>query len=353
MNDTNVFFMNINEEWDREIASYQFDIYHLSGWINASTVVDEGRPLGIVANYQYKKIFLPIIVRDIDEKYWDAITPYGYGGPVIDSSLTHQEIDIVLQAIKSFLYTKGCVSLFTRLNPIVNEKWNSTIGTSVMHGSTLMSDLSKSEDEHWKETQNQHRRGIKKALNKNIVSKVESFSEKRIENFLKIYRETMNKVGATDYYYFDDNYFYKLADNLFEKLLSVTAYEEDKAIASSIYTVCPESGIMQFYLGGTLNEYRNLQPSKLVTHTAREWGRKNGYKVLHLGGGLGCSADSLYEYKKGFSSQELSFKTWRLIVNVEKYEQLVLEDKELTENERQSGFFPLYRMNALQNVSVS
>lgn len=353
MNNTNVFFVEINEEWDKKIANHQFDIYHLSGWVNASTVVDKGRPLGIIANYQNKKIFLPIIVRDIDEDYWDAISPYGYGGPVIDSSFTHQEIDIVLQAIKSFLYAEGCVSLFARLNPIVNEKWNSTIGTSVMHGFTLMSDLSKSEDEHWEETQNQHRRGIKKAISNGVTTKVKNLDEKGIKIFLEIYHETMKKVGATDYYFFDNSYFYNLFDNLQERLLLITAYEQDKAIAASIYTVCEESGIMQFYLGGTLNDYRHLQPSKLITHIARDWGQKNNHKVLHFGGGLGCSADSLYEYKKGFSSQELAFKTWRLIVDVEKYEQLILEDEELTDDERQSGFFPLYRINGLQNVSVS
>ncbi len=348
MNETSVFFMELNEEWDQKIANHKFDIYHLSGWVNASTVIDKGRPLGIVAKYQDKKFFLPIIIRDIDEEYWDATSPYGYGGPVIDSSLTYDEIDIILQAIKSFLYKEGCVSLFTRLNPIVNEQWSSTIGTSVKHGFTLMSDLSKSEEEHWQETQNQHRRGIKKALSKDIVTKVESLDEEGIKTFLEIYHETMVKVGATDYYFFDDSYFYNLSNNLQERLLLITAYEKEKAIASSIYTICKESGIMQFYLGGTLNEHRKLQPSKLITHTAREWGRKNGHKVLHFGGGLGCSSDSLYEYKKGFSSQELVFKTWRLIVNAEKYAQLVIDNSELTEDELQSDFFPLYRKTCIQ-----
>ncbi|WP_201558889.1 peptidoglycan bridge formation glycyltransferase FemA/FemB family protein [Psychrobacter sp. 72-O-c] len=343
MRDIEVYFTEINEEWDKEISKYNFDIYHLSGWINASNVIEEGKPQGIIAEYKEKKFFLPIIIREIDSEYWDAISPYGYGGPVIDKSLTHLEIDMILEEIKTFLYKAGCVSLFTRLNPILNKEWDSTIGTSVAHGFTLISDLSKSEDEHWKETQNQHRRGIKKALKMNIGAKIEDLSEQRIKVFSEIYRETMTKVGASEYYFFDDSYIYELANNLQDRLFLVTAYQDDNAIASSIYTICKESGIMQFYLGGTLNDYRNLQPSKLITHIAREWGRKNGYKVLHFGGGLGCSSDSLYEYKKGFSSQELEFKTWRLISNLEKYTELVIANNELTEVELESSFFPLYR----------
>lgn len=352
MNKTKVSFVDLDEEWDQQIMNYQFDIYHLSGWVNASTIIDEGRPQGIVAEYQGKKFFLPIIIRDIDKEHWDAVSPYGYGGPVMDSDLTYYQVDIILLAIKEFLYNKGCVSLFTRLNPIINKDWISIIGNSVAHGFTLISDLSKSADEHWQETQNQHRRGIKKALNKGIVAEIETLNEQGIQTFLEIYRETMEKVEADDYYFFKDSFFYNLSANLQERLLLVTAYENDKAIAASIYTVCKESGIIQFYLGGTLNDYRKLQPSKLITHVAREWGRENGHKVLHFGGGVNCKADSLYEYKKGFSSQELVFKTWRLIIDVEKYNQLVIADDELTTDDLQSEFFPLYRLTSAKKLAA-
>ncbi|WP_352336409.1 GNAT family N-acetyltransferase [Psychrobacter sp. 16-MNA-CIBAN-0192] len=340
---TNVYFTEIDNAWDMKISEHKFDIYHLSGWVNASSIVEEGRPQGIIAEYANKMFFLPIIKREINSEYWDAISPYGYGGPVIDALLTQVEVDIVLGAVKEFLANAGCVSVFARLNPILNQEWSSIIGTAVTHGFTLISDLSKTKEELWEETQNQHRRGIKKALKMNIVAKVESFTEERIKTFSEIYRETMTKVGATEYYFFDDSYLDQLSANLNERLLLVTAYDDDKAVASSIYTICKESGIMQFYLGGTLNDYRNLQPSKLITHIAREWGQENGYDVLNLGSGLCGRADSLYKYKKGFSSTELVFKTWRLIVNLEKYNQLVMDNATLTDVEMQSDYFPLYR----------
>ncbi|GAF56113.1 type IIA topoisomerase [Psychrobacter sp. JCM 18901] len=81
--------------------------------------------------------------------------------------------------------------------------------------------------------------------------------------FSDIYKETMRFVKASDYYFFDDDYFFNLLENLQEKILLITAYQDDKAIGSSIYTLCQESGIMQFHLGGTLNAYTHLQPSNL------------------------------------------------------------------------------------------
>lgn len=346
-----VSFRAIDEDWDKEILDYNLDIYHLSKWIKASTFIDEGTPQGIVAKYKHKKMFFPILIRHIDDEYWDATSTYGYGGPVIDNDLTDNEINMMLEEIKLFLFKEGCVSLFMRLHPILNKELIPTVGTVITHGLTLMSDLTKSEDEHWKETQNQHRRGIKKALKMNVTTKIEPLTEERALVFSNIYKETMENLEASQYYFFNDSYFYALSKNLRERLLLITAYKDDQAIASTICTVCKESGIMQFHLGGTLNYYKNLQPSKLITHVARDWGRQNNYKILHLGGGVGAKLDSLYEYKKGFSSQELLFKTYRLITNAKEYSKLV-SNIGLNEDDLDSDFFPLYRKKVHKEEAI-
>ena len=342
MDTIKVDFIDIDKEWDKQISDYHFDVYHLSGWISASAVVDKGMPQGIVAHYKDKKVFLPIIIREIDSEHWDATSTYGYGGPVMDKTLTDAQLDLVLEGIRAFLFEKGCVSLFMRLHPIINKEWLPTVGKALTHGLTLMSDLTKSEEEHWSETQNRHRRGIKKAMKMEVVTKIESLTKESAMVFSNIYKETMEHVNASQYYFFDDNYFFNLFENLQDRILLITAYQDGKAIGSSIYTICRESGIMQFHLGGTLNAYTHLQPSKLITHVARNWGRENNYNLLHLGGGLGSNLDSLYEYKKGFSSQELLFKTYRLVVNSSKYAALIANNW-FTENDLSSDFFPLYR----------
>lgn len=371
MDTVNIDFVTIDKNWDKNIADYHFDIYHLSGWIAASAIVDKGKPQGIIAHYKNKKVFLPIIIRDInrentnceytdsensnceytDAQYWDATSTYGYGGPLMDKSLTDAEVDIIMEAIRAALFAKGCVSLFMRLHPIINKEWIPTVGKALTHGLTLMSDLSKSAEEHWGETQNRHRRGIKKAVKMNVVTKIEQLTRENAMVFSSIYKETMAQVNASQYYFFDDDYFFNLLENLQDRIVLITAYQEDKAIASSIYTICKESGIMQFHLGGTLNAYTNLQPSKLITHVARDWGRENRYELLHLGGGVGAALDSLYEYKKGFSSQELLFKTYRLIVNPVKYAALVA-DSWFSESDLSSDFFPLYRKETTEEVAL-
>lgn len=60
MDTVNIDFVTIDKNWDKNIADYHFDIYHLSGWIAASAIVDKGKPQGIIAHYKNKKVFLPI-----------------------------------------------------------------------------------------------------------------------------------------------------------------------------------------------------------------------------------------------------------------------------------------------------
>jgi len=294
----NCSLVDVDDEWDTAVKKFNFDIYHLSGWLKSSAVIDDGQAKGLMIKFGNNELLFPLIIRRIDSIFWDATSPYGYGGPLGDSVLTNQEIDQLLQNAINFLKEHNCVSWFIRLHPILNIEWNSKFGTIVEHGPTLSSDLSKTEEEHWSETQQRHQRGIKKALKQSIYTKIEELNENNALIFSKIYLETMKHVNASDFYLFDDLYF------------------------------------------GTLDAYRNLQPAKLIVHIARAWGREKRYSILHLGGGFGASLDSLYEYKKGFSSNEHVFKTHRIVVNSDVYIKLLNKNGrvgQLTE------YFPLYR----------
>lgn len=136
MDTVQIDFLNIDQQWDKKIKHCHFDIYHLSGWVAASAIVDKGTPMGLMATYKNKQLFLPIIIRKIDSAYWDATTTYGYGGPLMDKSLSDAEADYMLQAVKERLFAKGCVSLFMRLHPIINKDWIPTVGKALTHGLT-------------------------------------------------------------------------------------------------------------------------------------------------------------------------------------------------------------------------
>lgn len=339
--------IDIDEHWDKNIQLFDIDIYHLSGWLHSSKIVDGGEPIGLVIKIEDKNVFIPIIRKFIDDVFWDAHSTYGYGGPLIDKRLSISEINSAFLEAVSFLKEKKCVSWFMRLHPILNQSFQLPIGYLVEHGVTLSSNLTKTEEELWSETQTRHRRGINKALKMGINCVIEPFSGEGIGVFEKIYNETMQFLEASDFYFFPTEYYQSLSKKLVDNLVLITAYDGERPIASSIYTLSKTSKIMQFHLGGTVNDYRSLQPSKLITHIARQWGKDNGYDILHFGGGVGAKKDSLYEYKKGFASNEHIFTTWRYVVDSEKYIEL---SKSLGYSQEDIddlyNFFPLYRRGA-------
>ena len=343
METVEVCFRSIDENWDKEISNYGFDVYHLKGWLWSSIVIDSGKPRGVIATLKNKKIFFPIIVRLLNDGYWDATSPYGFGGPIVDQRLTNEEIDTIMYATTQFMYQQGCVSWFMRLHPILNHKWSVNVGSIAVHGPTLISDLTKSKEELWSETRRQHRQAIQKALKQGVTTKVEKMTSEKVSLFYKIYTETMQAVGANDYYYFNEDYFYTLCRNLPEQLVLFTAFLDKVAISCALCTISNKSKIIQYYLGGTLNNYRYLQPSKLLTNVIINWGQESSFDYLHLGGGVGATKDSLYNYKKGFSSKETVFKTYRIIINSEKYMALKIESGYVDSN---SDFFPIYRFDA-------
>ena len=75
------------------------------------------------------------------------------------------------------------------------------------------------------------------------------------------------------------------------------------------------------------------------------WGSENGFKTLHLGGGLGSGNDNLYKFKAAFNRNSgLQFSIGKQIFNQDLYDKLV--DLRLQKDPNfnvESKFFPLYR----------
>lgn len=72
-----------------------------------------------------------------------------------------------------------------------------------------------------------------------------------------------------------------------------------KVVAAGLVTeVC---GIVQSFLAGSRNEFLRHSPAKVMENFVRYWAKARGSHWYHLGGGLGASSDSLFQFKLGFS----------------------------------------------------
>lgn len=290
------------------------------------------------------KITNQFLIREIPEKvegntFYDLVTPYGYGGPVIHYSNNKEKL---LENYEN-TFTKYCkennfVSEFVRFHPIIKnyEDFSKMYNAQYMR-KTLITKL----DEETPEV-NQFgkscRKNIRQAMNKGVSFKITENPDS-IGSFKEIYYSTMDRNNATDYYYFDDHYFNDILKYYKNNLILIEATFEDKVIAAGLYFTYKD--IIHIHLSGTLNEYLYLSPAYILRYAVTVWGKENGYKLIHHGGGRSNSEeDSLYLFKKNFAKlYDTDFYIGKKIWNEELYNKLC-EIKNVDPNE---SFFPAYR----------
>lgn len=160
----------------------------------------------------------------------------------------------------------------------------------------------------------------------------------------EIYTQRMRWVGAAGHYFFVPAYFEDLASSLGPALRLFVVLAEGSVACADPFLV--RDGIVQYQRGGSDDTYLALAP-KLLFDAFRLWGTERGHKVLHLGGGVGAQAGSLFHLKAGLSDRRHDFSLWHWVLHPQAYE--ALSEHKARWNARNellsapSGHFPAYR----------
>jgi len=326
--------------WHAALERCSHDCYHTPAWMKTAQISERGQAFAVHATDGDHELLVPYIRRPIIGDLWDATSAYGYGGPLVSMRAPANFADAAFCAAVAMLREAGCVSWFLRLHPLLNMHWKSSLGLVLEQGQTVSIDLTKAPEKHWQETQSRHKLGINRARRAGVtVRRDRDFDA--LSRFIDLYNETMTRRGAAEYYFFDVQYYRSLVEELGEDLLLMVAEEADEVIGGALFTLSRRSGIMQYHLSGSDWDYRHRQPTKIIIHTAREWGRMHGFSRLHLGGGLGSAVDSLHEFKRGFSPDTHVFRTQRVVVNRQAYQSL--SAGRIASAGDLHGYFPAYR----------
>ena len=168
------------------------------------------------------------------------------------------------------------------------------------------------------------------------------FDKEMFEEFLNIYKETMTRDNAKDYYYFNEEFFNDIKLNMNNNAIIVTAYLNDTAIDSVLIIYNGDNA--HYHLGGTLNNYMDLGAHNYVLYEAALLSLKKGFKNFHLGGGYGGDNSPLLRFKKNFNKNGgLDFYIGKKIYNQEKYDELVKIKESIKGSKIEDNFFPKYR----------
>lgn len=275
-------------------------------------------------------------------QYFDIITPYGYGGPVIHYS-TNQEklIEMYMDDFYKYTEQEKIISEFVRFHPIVGngvdfrEAYHSiydrkTVGTNLTYDDVIATEFSKHK-----------RKDIRRILkNPAIHYEIDEHPES-LDDFIEVYYSTMDRDKADDYYYFGREYFQKLLDTFPNNITTGKVYLENKLIAMGLYFRYGE--FLHAHLSGTLSDYIDYSPAYILKYALALYGHEKGYKVIHYGGGSSNSPEnSLYKFKRDFGKNtEFDFYIAKKIWNETVYKKMC----EAVGADIEAGFFPAYRSN--------
>ncbi|BAZ68523.1 MAG: GNAT family N-acetyltransferase [Pelatocladus maniniholoensis HA4357-MV3] len=345
-----------NPLWLETLEKLRYDFYHLPQFVYLESQRTNTTPQALLISEGEKIFFLPYLIRRCDDlldgelipELFDVVSPYGYPGILLSEAAANSP-DFLELAIKSLIFVlrnQNICSAFFRLHPILNQGLEKIYSPEIckITGETVAINLKLSHEEIWTQTHSSHRKVINRHKRNGIKVKMVLFDE-YLEDFLEIYYESMERVGATKLYYFSHEFFWKLSKKLINNLHLSIVELDNEIISACLFTEC--CGIVQSYLSGTKNQFLKLSPDKLMFDYVRFWAKERGNEFMHLGGGYGGAKDGIYDFKSGFSKLRYKFLTLRLITDEEKYNYLVnLRAKFLNKQAEalfNSSFFPAYR----------
>lgn len=293
---------------------------------------------GVITNL-YLKRKIPAALSG-DDTYYDIITPYGYGGPVIHSCTDKEKlIDAYMADFSHYTEKAHIVDEFVRFHPLIGNGKDfqkaygavfdrKTVGTNLTYDDVIGTEFSK------------HKRKDIRNLLKNPEIRYEVDEQpETLKDFTEVYYSTMDRDRAEDFYYFDDRYFDQMLRSFSGHITTGKVFLGEKLIAMGIYF--RYGRYLHAHLSGTISEYLDYSPAYILKYALALYGHEKGYEVIHYGGGSSRAPDNgLYLFKKDFGKNtEFDFYIAKKIWNEEQYGRIC----EAAGADVKSPFFPAYR----------
>lgn len=238
--------------------------------------------------------------QDIAEELYDLETPYGYGGPISNSSDT-LFLQRAFSAYREHCKAQNIVCEFIRFHPFntVGEM-PSLFDMHFPERQVVIVDLEKNTEERRK-SYSKTTRNIVKRAEKNLSVDTTSV---QLSDFMEMYYETMKKNSASDFFYFQEKYFNDL--NALDGV-SLLATKKESTYASVGFFMCGKE-LAHYHLSANNQDIAKENGNYLLLDAAFEHAKTQGCRYMMLGGGRTSSPDdSLFKFKSKFSPLTMPF----------------------------------------------
>lgn len=250
----------------------------------------------------------------ISEELYDASTQYGYGG-IQCNTKDESFIKNAFSAFENYCVEEKIIANFYRFHPFLDvAHFKNNIGFFIENSKVVYIDLTLSKEERWK-TYSSSTRNILRKCEKNLsFEKMED-----LDLFMDLYYKTMKKNEASDFYYFDKDYFKNMIEMEAVNLFAVKY--EDKVISSGFFFFSGDYA--HYHLSSNDPDFYKMNGNYSLLENVAQAGKENGCKYFLLGGGrTSAEDDSLLKFKMKFTKNTLPFYIGGEVYNRDKYDEL-------------------------------
>ncbi len=319
--------------WSRWIGPLPHDFHHTAAYHRFSEANGEGEAFLAVYGGSDEYLVWPYLLRPVgaDAGARDVTSVYGYAGPLASKACGEAFLARAVRVLHGLWRSQGAITAFTRFHPLLGN--HRLVPGPGLHpgGETVSLDLA-APPRYSSGLRKELRRGRRRGL----VTRADS-EWSRLDDFLRLYYDTLRRNGAAPWYYFSRAYLLGLREALGPHVLLMLTWLGDEIAAAGVVT--EYRGIVQDHLCATDSRYLPLSPSKVLLDDVRVWAAARGNCVFHLGGGRSSAPDSLFAFKARFSPLRHGFFTGRWILDASRYRALAGDCPA-------TGYFPAYRAPA-------
>ncbi len=242
---------------------------------------------------------------------WGATSPYGYGGPVTPAT----DAGTLARAWsdwQAWCRAEGVLAEFCRFHP-QSDGHRAFLGTVRENRQTVSVDLTVPDVEAGFNSLT--RRKVARARKAGVTARWSDLPADWAQ-YAAFYREAMQAIAATGFYFFPDAYFEALRAVPGARLLVLE--REGRWLSGGVYL--QDGPVMEYHLGASSAEGKELGTACLLQAEAAARGRADGAQALYLGGGTDPSPENpLLFYKLGFSRRTLAFRIGEAIHDDNRY----------------------------------
>lgn len=287
-------------------------------------------PDGVLRVFRFGRAVVPLIAKPLPKNCgpgFDAISPYDFCGP----RLNGEPADRVWPALCAWASEQGILAAFFRFHPFHGEPeaWRGFDGLEIAQSSQNVVIELNDTDMMLSACKATVPRDMKVAQRAGVTCEFCPISPEGLDAFVSLYLQTMDQLGAADFYRFPRAFFDALAAELGDSCALATARWNGRIVACSLILL--DGATAYYYLTGFDREARRARPMNLLVFEAACRLRKMGFERFHLGGG----SPSLLAFKERFGPGRVPYYVGRAVFDQTRYSDLT--------RGVQTDFFPAYR----------